>query len=228
MSTDASLGGASPTTVAVRSGAAGTPAGSRTAEIAAYLADVRDAMPDLDPGVRDGLLDDLPEHLAEVAAADSEPLRSRLGSPAAFAAELRSAAGLPPMSPPIGRHTNEPGGSSAQLAREFAVRIDRSLGHLAGYDSLRELMVALRPGWWVVRGAGVASFLVIAVGHASYYMNVADVIGMSLLAVIGALISVRLGRATIRASAGTRMLVAIINVPSVLMLLYAALTFRRY
>jgi hypothetical protein len=228
MSTDASVGGASPTTVAVRSGAAGAPAGSRTAEIAAYLADVRGAMTDLDPGVRDGLLDDLPEHLAEVAAADSQPLHSRLGSPAAFADELRSAAGLPPTSATTGGRPNEPGVSSAQLAREFAARIDRSLGRLAGYDSLRELLVALRPGWWVVRGAGVASFLVIAVGHASYYMNVADVIGTSLLAVIGALISVRLGRATMRASAGARMLVAIINVPCVLMLLYSALTIQRY
>jgi hypothetical protein len=146
MSTDASIGG-SPTTVALRSGAATAPAGSRTAEIAAYLADVRGAMQDLDPGVRDGLLDDLPEHLAEVAAADSDPLQSRLGSPAAFAAELRAAAGLPPVSPPIARRANESSVSSAQLAREFMVRIDRSLGRLAGYDSLRELMVALRPGW---------------------------------------------------------------------------------
>ena len=99
MSTDAGVGGSSRTTIA------GTmrdvdrrpqAAGSAPAEIAAYLADVRGAMTDLDPGVRDGLLDDLPEHLAEVAAADAAPLQSRLGSPAAFAAELRSAAGLAP------------------------------------------------------------------------------------------------------------------------------------
>ena len=88
--------------------------------------------------------------------------------------------------------------------------------------------MALRPGWWVLRGAGVASFLTIASTHASYYMNVADVIGMSLVAFVGALISVRLGRATMRASASTRMLVAIINVPCVLMVLYAALTIQRY
>jgi hypothetical protein len=67
---------------------------------------------------------------------------------------------------------------------------------------------------------------VVAVGHVSYYMNVVDVIGVSLLAFIGALISVRLGRTTMRASAGTRMLVAIINVPCVLVLLY--LTIRRF
>jgi hypothetical protein len=99
---------------------------------------------------------------------------------------------------------------------------------VAGYDTLRELLVALRPGWWVLRGAGVASFLMIATGFASYYMNVASVIAMSVLAFVGALISVRLGRATTRRSASTRMLVAIINIPCVLILFYAALTIQRY
>ena len=236
--TEANVGGTSGPTTAVLSGAADagtgsgpdTRSGSRTAEIAAYLADVRGAMTDLDPGVRDGLLEDLPEHLAEVAAADPSPLQSRLGPPAAFAAELRAAAGLAPAPPSAGRRPNEQVVSSAQLAREFAVRLDRSLGRLAGYETLRELLVALRPGWWALRGAGVASFLTIAIGHASYYyyVNVADVIGMSLIAFIGALISVRVGRATLRASASTRMLVAIINVPCVLILLYAALAIRRY
>jgi hypothetical protein len=51
---------------------------------------------------------------------------------------------------------------------------------------------------------------------------------MTLLAAIGALISVRLGRATAHASAGTRMLVAIINVPCVLVVVYVALTIQRY
>ncbi len=236
MSTDANVGGSSGPTSAVLPGVADAGTGfhpdaradARTAEIAAYLADVRGAMTDLDAGVRDGLLEDLPEHLAEVAAADPSPLQSRLGPPAAFAAELRSAAGLAPAPPGVARRPNEPLVSSTQLAREFAIRLDRSLGRLAGYDTLRELAVALRPGWWVLRGAGVTSFLAMAASHASYYMNVAEVIAMSLVAFVGALISVRLGRATVRATASTRMLVAIINVPCVLMVLYAALTIQRY
>jgi hypothetical protein len=236
MSTDANVGGTSGPTTAVISDAAdaGTGSrpeirtGSRAAEIAAYLADVRAAMTDLDPGVRDGLLEDLPEHLAEVAAADPSPLQSRLGPPVAFAAELRSAAGLAPAPLSVGRRHDEQLVSPAQLAREFAGRLDRSLGHLAGYETLRELLVALRPGWWALRGAGVTWFLAITISHATYYMNVADVIAVSLVAFVGALISVRLGRATMRASASMRMLVAIINVPCVLMLLYAALTIQRY
>ena len=124
MSTDANVGGSSGPPSAVLPGAADAGTGSRpdvradsrtdvradsrTAEIAAYLADVRGAMTDLDPGVRDGLLDDLPEHLAEVAAADPSPLQSRLGPPAAFAAELRSAAGLAPPPPGVARRPNEP------------------------------------------------------------------------------------------------------------------------
>ena len=228
MSTDASVGDNSTTATAVRSAGAGSrngsPTDSRNAEIAAYLAQVRAAMTDLDPGVRDGLLDDLPEHLAEVAAADAAPLRTRLGPPAAFAAELRSAAGLAPTPPTSTGRATDPGISSAQLAREFALRADLFLGHLAGYDTLRELLVALQPGWWVLRGAGVALFLAIASGFASYYMNVGEVIVMSLIAAVGALISVRLGRATVRASTNAQVLVTIINIPCALMLFYAALT----
>src|SRR5258705_1165438 len=241
MTTDANVGVSSGPTSSVLSGVADAGTGSRTdvradsrtadsrtAEIAAYLADVRGAMTDLDPGVRDGLLEDLPELLAEVGAADPSPLQSRLGPPAAFAAELRSAAGLAPAPPGVARRPNEQPVSSAQLAREFAVRLDRSLGRLAGYDTLRELLVALRPGWWVLRGAGVTSFLAIATRYTSHYLNFAEVIAMLLVAVVWALISVRLGRATMRANASTRMLVAIINVPCVLMLLYAALSIQRY
>jgi hypothetical protein len=66
-----------------------------TADVNAYAAQVRAALADLPAGRREDLLADLEEHLAEVAEESDGPLESRLGAPAAYAAELRAAAGLP-------------------------------------------------------------------------------------------------------------------------------------
>ncbi|HEX6447688.1 MAG TPA: hypothetical protein VF053_21505 [Streptosporangiales bacterium] len=67
---------------------------------ARYAGEVRTALADLPRGEVDGLSADLDEHLADVAAelgeATYEALVARLGPPAAYAAELRRAAGLPP------------------------------------------------------------------------------------------------------------------------------------
>jgi hypothetical protein len=50
-------------------------------EIAGYVERVRQALADLPPTVRDELLEDLPEHLAEVAAEDAGAFAERLGPP---------------------------------------------------------------------------------------------------------------------------------------------------
>ncbi|MGV9767766.1 HAAS signaling domain-containing protein, partial [Micromonospora tulbaghiae] len=62
-------------------------------EITDYVDRVRAALADLPPGVRDELTEELPEHLAEVAAEGEGTLVDRLGTPEAYAAELRAAAG---------------------------------------------------------------------------------------------------------------------------------------
>lgn len=59
-----------------------------------FLAAVEQACADLDPADRSRLLGGLEEHLAELSA-DGVDLVSELGDPAAYARELRSAAGLP-------------------------------------------------------------------------------------------------------------------------------------
>lgn len=55
------------------SGRTGT-AADRTAEVAGYLAAVREELADLAPSERDDLLEDLAAHLTEVAAEDPTPL----------------------------------------------------------------------------------------------------------------------------------------------------------
>ena len=67
--------------------------GTSTEEITAYVAAVRAALAGLPEATRDELLEDLPEHLAEVAADDVGSLVDRLGPPSVYAAELLAGAG---------------------------------------------------------------------------------------------------------------------------------------
>jgi hypothetical protein len=106
-----------------------------TADVDAYGTRVRAALADLPAADRDDLLADLEDHLAEVAA--EGPLDELLGTPEAYAAELRSSAGLP-----SGGATGP--GRWQELTAQPWLR--------PTLDFLPEL----RPGWWVLRGVLVA------------------------------------------------------------------------
>ena len=62
-------------------------------EVARYGAAVRAALADLAPDEREELLEDLEDHLAEVAAEPGASLTDRLGDPERYAGELRAAFG---------------------------------------------------------------------------------------------------------------------------------------
>ncbi|MEV4566900.1 hypothetical protein AB0K12_24300 [Nonomuraea sp. NPDC049419] len=85
---------------------------------------------------REELLEDLDDHLAEIAAESELPLDTRLGPPEAYAAELSAAYGASGV---------RRGPTLLSRARAALLRTGSSSG-LAGF--LREL----RPGWWVLRG----------------------------------------------------------------------------
>jgi hypothetical protein len=136
---------------------------TRADEIARYLDGVRAALLDLPADVRDELLEDLPDHLAEVASEDPGALEARLGTPAGYAAELRTAAGLRP-----GPAEGDRPGLAAAMARLAALatrsaahgrRADLRLGRLIGYPRLSDFVRLLRPGWWVLRGYALAVVL---------------------------------------------------------------------
>ncbi|MFG1673271.1 HAAS signaling domain-containing protein [Micromonospora sp. NPDC049282] len=118
-------------------------------EITDYVDRVRAALADLPPALRDELTEDLPEHLAEVAAEGDGALVDRLGPPEAYATELRTAAGA------------EPGGRPVRLRRVNAAReravtqlrlLDRQLGPLFGHARVADFLRSLRPAWWLLRG----------------------------------------------------------------------------
>ena len=68
-------------------------------DVARYATAVRVAFADLPGPDRELLLEDLEDHLQEVAAEAGGPLSQRLGPPEAYAAELRASAGLPAPGP---------------------------------------------------------------------------------------------------------------------------------
>ncbi|BCJ64412.1 HAAS signaling domain-containing protein [Polymorphospora rubra] len=119
-------------------------------EITRYVQQVRAALADLPPAVRDELLEDLPEHLAEIAAEGEGPLVDRLGPPAAYAAELRAAADIP-VKPPAPNLDDRIAGA-VRRGRTQLKAADTRLGPLIGYPMVSDFLRLLRPAWWVLRG----------------------------------------------------------------------------
>ncbi|WP_422773286.1 HAAS signaling domain-containing protein [Plantactinospora sp. WMMC1484] len=123
-------------------------------EIARYVGQVREALADLPPSVRDELLEDLPEHLAEVAAEGEGPLHERLGPPQAYATELRTAAGV---RPPAGAvNLDQRINAAVRRGRARLRAADSRLGPVLGYARLSDFLRLLRPAWWILRGYLVA------------------------------------------------------------------------
>lgn len=127
-------------------------------EVADYVAQVRVALADLPAAVRDELLEDLPEHLAEVAAESEGSLAERLGPPTAYAAELRAAAGAPMG----GRRRLTVGPLLRDAVGQARARlrvVDAKGGPIIGYEKVSDSFHPLRPAWWVLRGYLVAMAL---------------------------------------------------------------------
>ncbi|MEV0896233.1 hypothetical protein [Actinoplanes sp. NPDC049802] len=126
-------------------------------EIAVYMEGVRLALAGLPAATRDELLEDLPEHLAEVLAEGGGSLTDRLGPPEAYAAELSASAGLA-----TGGHSSESRSRYAAVTdraarhrarvRQAMHRADVRTGPILGYARASEFLVLLRPAWWVLRG----------------------------------------------------------------------------
>jgi hypothetical protein len=113
-----------------------------------YLAAVEAELADLPAEDRSALLEDLALHLDALAAEeDDRPLAVRLGQPSTYAADLRSAAGLP------ARGAAE--STTAGSVRAWADAVRASAVYRRALPALRgggRLLVDLRPAWWVLRG----------------------------------------------------------------------------
>ncbi|OJF14690.1 HAAS signaling domain-containing protein [Couchioplanes caeruleus] len=133
-------------------------------EITAYVYAVRAALGDLPEAQRDELLEDLTEHLTEVMADGEGSLTDRLGSPEAYAADLRGAA------PFVGGFPDPPSSRPRVIAglrdqvtpalRDHVLptlrKADARFGKAVGYERVSDFLRLLRPAWWVLRGYLVA------------------------------------------------------------------------
>lgn len=141
-------------------------------DVARYAADVRAELSDLTSAEISELLEDLEDHLGEVAAEDTGDLRTRLGTPADYARELRVSAGLPPYQASASAGVRSADIRSADIRsdrpakRSPADRLrrratwakaratqgkTRAAGTAYGAATFK-FLPTLRPAWWVVRG----------------------------------------------------------------------------
>ncbi|MFI6325412.1 hypothetical protein ACIBG8_48395 [Nonomuraea sp. NPDC050556] len=112
-----------------------------------YAQAVRDALADHPD--REELLEDLDDHLAEIAAEPDVPLEERLGPPSAYAEELVAAYGGRPSAGP------KPRWRPVEQARSLHAGLLRH----APYRAFTGFLPELRPGWWVLRGYALAMML---------------------------------------------------------------------
>jgi hypothetical protein len=169
-------------------------------EVRAYLEAVRAHLDYVPPDDRDELLEDLEEHLLEVAAESDGTLEDRLGPPSAYAEELRASAGLPGPGTEGARLMQRISGS--QILRRAAVALDSQRAR-----GLRRFIRELSPGWWVARGyLGVLAWGVIvardegrSVREAIPYPRLLGSYAWGVLvAIVAIVVSVKLGRLAAR------------------------------
>ncbi|MEV4999975.1 hypothetical protein [Nocardioides sp. LML1-1-1.1] len=167
-------------------------------EVVAFVEEVRRHLADLDDETRDDLLDGLDADLAEQLADGAD-----LGDPAGYAAELRSAAGLPEPR----RRRRSIRVAPAELLDDARARF-LAVAESPRFRPAWELLVTLRPVWWVARAWVAVTALDVAVGPYEYISVVPTlaVPGLGPLALVAAIVVstlIGLGRlwpASLRAS----------------------------
>jgi hypothetical protein len=147
-------------------------------DITAYVEAVHAAMAGLPDPTRAELLEDLPEHLAEVKADGAGSLVDRLGTPEAYAAELRATAGFVGGFPdPPGRYERLTELRDATLTRLRT--LDTRVGPLLGYARASQFLALLRPAWWLLRGYLAAMVVAWALDDSGQPMGLLPRIGGS-------------------------------------------------
>jgi len=175
-----------------------------------YLQRVRAALGDLPADEREELLEDLPAHLADVAAETDGELEQRLGTPEEYAAELRLSAGIEAAAPaPAGRT-----GFAADARRRLTV-LAGSLDQYPLWRQFRGFLPQLRPGWWVLRGYLAALALAVVftdLDRIGLVPHGGDVLLFLPFALVACWVSVLLGQRTRPHPAWRRWAVRALNV----------------
>ena len=184
-------------------------------DIPTYAAAVRAALSDLPPDQAEVLLEDLEDHLREVAAEAGGPLAERLGPPEQYAQELRAAYG----------GARASGKRQDPALRDLGRAIDR-VTTSTWYRQVRAFLPELRPAWWVLRAYIVVLVITEAVSPTHNVRLIPNPFSRrGLLEIVAAaiaiVVSVRLGRRNRSLAKGGRVLaiagnvlIALIAVPA--------------
>ena len=140
-----------------------------------YLAAVATALAGVPEAERHELLDDLADHLAELAADEDGDLAERLGAPEAYAAEFVASAGIevPPAGPP----------PAPSLGGRAAALTERLRGSPA-VAAVQAFLPELRPGWWVLRAWAGLAILAVVAGDERSVFPIPDPVGNGFVAVL--------------------------------------------
>jgi len=186
---------------------------NQAADVATYAAAVRAALAPLPESQREILLEDLEDHLAEVASESGVPLQERLGKPDDYAAELRSA------------YT----GAAETTTRRKPIRdtvraLISSAIDTKTYREMHALFPELRPGWWVLRAYLAVLILTFLFSTGQNLRPIPNPFSkLGLLQIVATLfaivISVRLGRRGLPRGMGWRGAALLVNVAIVLLAL---------
>src|SRR6202521_1979132 len=157
-------------------------------DVATYASSVRAALTDLPPAQAEVLLEDLEDHLREVASEAGGPLAERLGPPEQYAQELRAAYGATPA-----------GGSREDPAVRDRRRAVRPVTASVWFAQVRAFLPELRPGWWVLRAYIVVLLLTEAFSRNYNLRPIPNPFSSRglieiIVAAIAIVVSIRLGR----------------------------------
>jgi hypothetical protein len=175
-------------------------------DVATYAASVRAALSDLPSDQAAVLLEDLEDHLKEIAAEAGGPLTERLGPPEQYAKELRTAYGATE----VDTRRQDPALRDLQLARTWLTGSE-------WYRQVRAFLPELRPAWWVLRGY-LAALILTAAFSQGYGIgpipNPTTKRGLAEILAAGVAIwlSVRIGRRSRNLPQGARFLAISTNV----------------
>jgi len=175
-------------------------------DVATYAASVRAALSDLPPDQAEILLEDLEDHLREVATEAGGPLTERLGPPEQYAQELRAAYGAAHAT----SRRHDP--ALRDLRRAVA-----SVTGSAWYREFRAFLPELRPAWWVLRAYLMVLVLTAAFSPGYNLRPIPNPFSKRglleiVVAAIAIVLSVRLGRRNRSLRSGARLLAIGANV----------------
>ena len=188
-------------------------------EVRTYVESVRRALVDLTPEEVDDLTSGMEADLTELLTERGGSLSGALGTPAAYAVELRQAAGLPEAVATGGPRTIDLGRWWTGRRDSFAAARDRH----ESLQSAWQFFVSLRPAWWVLRGYVVTWVLLQAFGLAYAPSLLPNTPGMLIFGTLLAWVSVKVGR-RVKPGSSAVGLMHLVNIAAVVVLPFALFT----